>query len=80
MIIAAGVRVKSKMAFLFSDNQHCVTVGIESVSLLDSVIVGGDDVIETCECGDQSEESGFGQMEIRYYCVGDYEFIAGLNE
>ncbi len=62
------------------DNQHCVTVGIETVALLDSVIISGEDVIETCECGNQSEEGGFGQMEIRYHCVGDFEFVAGLYE
>jgi len=59
---------------------HRVAVGVESVVVLYCVFVGGEDVIESCEGGDEGKEGGFGEVEVSYHCVNDLEFIAGADE
>ena len=75
-----GIQSNTRSSLLFLDNQHCVAVGIKAVSLLDGVIVSGEDVIEARKGGDQRQEGGFWQMEVCYRSICNFEFIAGLYE
>jgi len=66
--------------FGFSDNQHCIAIGIKTVLLLDCVSVSGKDIVEARESRHESKKRGFGQMKISYHRVSYLELITGPDE
>src|SRR4051812_18899288 len=60
--------------------QHCVTVAVEAISMLDRVGVRAADVLSAGERGDEHEQCRFWKMEVGDQAVDDSKTIARGDE
>ena len=61
-------------------NEHCIAEAEKAVALPDGFRIGVHGVVIACECGDQHDERGFGQMKIRNQSVDTAELIRRIDE